>query len=110
MAANLNIVSNQLLTIKADFLKNFSVVFSEFDNIDTSYSLTLTKTTHPFNVVNFVFGNDITITTETLTLSFNGSDYSQGMYKGTLESQSKNSNVFLSIDIELSIVWAVTTI
>tara|TARA_S200002703_G_scaffold140629_1_gene131997 strand:- start:739 stop:1065 length:327 start_codon:yes stop_codon:yes gene_type:complete len=104
----LDLRSKQSLTIKADFGKNFSVVFSGFENLDTDYTLDLTKGKAADTNVSFTVGSGITLDDisdpKTLTLDFTGSAFSSiGKYKGTLASSNKNANVFLEIDITLEL-------
>lgn len=98
--AILDIRSKHGLLIKADIEKNFSVVLSGFDNLDTAYTLTLTK-----GAVEKVFavGTEILLDTDakTLTLVFVGAEFTLGTWTGTLESDNKNADTFYRNEIKL---------
>lgn len=102
-AAVLDIRSKHALTIKSDLGKNFSVVLSGFDNLDTIYTLTLKKGDDVTKV--FAVGTDIILDAglKTLTLVFTGSDYAVGTFDGTLESENKNADTYYNNKIKLII-------
>ena len=98
--AILNVITAQDLTIKADWQKNFTIQISGIENLDTSYSLTLKKLPH---IVEYVTGDQITISGDVISIVFSGSDFIRGTYLGVFESESKNSNLFIRLNITLVI-------
>ncbi len=94
------------LVIKADHDKDFQVVWSGFDNLDTDYTLTLSKKGYPSKNHVFAVGTDITLDTvlKTITINFDGSDYEKGTYEGILESVNPDFTVFYRCNITLEVI------
>lgn len=106
MESELDIRTAKKLTIKAE-AKNFSISISGFAQLDTSYELTLTNIKDGSDEKNFNIGSEIIIDDvsdpKKIDVVFNAENYEEGTYLGVLESQSRNSDVFLYIEITVII-------
>jgi len=96
--STLDLRTTQKLIIKADSGKNFDVLLSGFDALDTAYTLVLGATT-------YTVGSGITLdeVNKTITISFEGSDFPLSSYTGELNSDNKDADVFLRIEITLEL-------
>ena len=101
MSNILDVRTARELTIKADHLKNFSVTISGIDTLDSDYLLTLRSQSL---VVTYSVGSGVTITPgspNVVTISFTGSDFIKGTYIGTFESDDKDADTYIRLDVKL---------
>ena len=93
--AVLDIRTTLLLTIKSDIEKNFSITISGITNLDTEYTLTLSA--QDSVVVKTVSNGGITLGANSMTIGFLGSEFPKTRYTGELESEDKDTDVYLRI-------------
>lgn len=100
--AEIDIRTTQGLKIQTDLGKNFSMLFKGFDNLDTLYTLTLKKDA---SEIVFAVGSSIVLNPglKTLQLVFTGSDYTEGIYNGVLESNNKDEEYFYRMVLKLEL-------
>jgi hypothetical protein len=96
----LDIRTTQTLKIKADRDKNFTVNISGFTSLDDDYELRVASGVD--EIVKTV-GDGITLGVDELTISFLGSELTNDRYMGSLESENKDAEFFLRINITIEL-------
>ena len=105
MSNILDLRTKKPLTILSDEGKNFTVKIEGFDNLDLDYNLVLVSEISEEEIISNVGNGNIILDYEnkTLTMVFQGDDYSCGVYKGSLQSVNKDAGFYYFCEIILKI-------
>lgn len=97
--AILDVRKTDKLVIVAEADQNYSVNLNSTLIDDVGYSLTLISQDR--SITNVFDGTNLILTSNNIELVFEGADYKKGKFFGTLESDSKDADKYLKINIEL---------